>query len=66
MFAVQIEHGDDHRSVEVLVARLAHDAELLQAAPDFLARFAVLFREPVAERAVGDADPEVTDHLPGA
>jgi hypothetical protein len=50
----------------VLVARLAQDAEPLQAAADFGAALAVLVRQPVAQRAVGEAQLEVRDRLRGA
>ena len=47
----------------MLVARFAQDAELLQAAPSLGAALAVLFRQAVAQRAVGEAQLEVADHL---
>ena len=56
-FAVQIEHRDNQRTVEVLVPRLlvAQDAKLFQPRPLRVAGGAVRRRQMQAQRAVGDS-----------
>ena len=61
--AREIEDRDHYRTVEVLVAALAQDAELLQPPAHLGAGLAVLLRQPVAERAVGEAQLAVRNHL---
>jgi hypothetical protein len=65
-FTVQIENRDDHRPVEVLVpALLAQDADLLQPFALLGAGAAVRCRRMIAQRAVGEPQPELLDHLRG-
>jgi len=56
-----VDHRDGDASPHALVAGVAVDAKRLQAASQRGASLAVGGGEPVAERAVGDADAEVSD-----
>jgi hypothetical protein len=65
-FTVRIENRDDHRPIEVLVpALLAQDADLLQPLALLGAGAAVRCRQVIAQRAVGEPQPELLDHLRG-
>ncbi len=50
----------------MLVPALAQDAALLKATADLGAVFAVLLRQPVAQRPVAEAQPETLDYFAGA
>ena len=56
-------HRHDQRAVEMLVAALPVDAQLLQPAPHCRAVGAVLRRQAQPQRPVGEAQPETLDHL---
>ena len=57
------EDRDDERAVEVLVAAVPEDSELLEPCADLLAGLAVHGGEAVAEGPVGVAEPEAVDEF---
>ena len=58
-----VEDGDHERPVEVFVAALAIDAELLQPATNCRAAGAVLRLQPIAQSAIREAQTEPLHHL---
>ena len=59
--AVGVEYGEDDAAVELAVARLAEDADLLQPRAELHARFELLVRERQGQGPVGKADLETVD-----
>ena len=60
--ALGVEDRHDDGPVEVLVASVAEDPELLKTTANMFSFPTVLVREPVAERAVCEPDLEALDH----
>ena len=58
-----IKNRNHDGPIEVLVSRVAKDAQLLQSPAHVRSRLPVLRRQPQAQRAVGEPQPEVLDHL---
>ena len=61
--ALRVDDWHYHRAVKVLMAAVANHAELLHPPSDLRAGIAVLLRQPVPERAVCKAQPEVREHV---
>ena len=61
--AIEIEDRDDERAVQVLVAALADDPQLLEAFADLLPCLAARLRQAQTERAVGKAQLESPNRL---
>ncbi len=61
--AVFIHHGNDQRTVEMLMAALAVNAERLQARADLGTSETILLRQAQAQAAVGDAQAEGVDQF---
>ena len=59
----EIEDGKHHRAIEVLMPRLAQNAQPLQTAPHLFSGFAILIRQREAQFAIGEADLKVLNHL---
>ena len=62
--ALTIAHRHHQRAGKMLVARGAQEAQALQRAPQRRPRLAGLLRQAVAERTVGEAEPEARDQRP--
>ena len=59
----RVEDGEDDGTVEVLVAALAINAQCLQPSAHLRAGGAVLRRQAIPQRPVGEAQLEPVDHL---